>query len=226
VTLTSLHSAKGMEWDAVFLVGLVDGVLPTTYAKTLAAIEEERRLLYVGITRARQWLTLSYANARAAGGRARRPSRFLPMEEPDRGSAGRRRERRDADGTMRRVIAAPCRVCGANLTAAADRKLGRCSTCPSTMDEELYGRLREWRLAAAAAQGVPAYVVFTDATLIALAERRPQSEADLIGIAGIGPHKLSRYGDAVLALVAGARPSDLVPAAETEPSQKTSATFP
>ena len=74
---------------------------------------------------------------------------------------------------VRRVIAIPCRVCGANLTAPADRKLGRCATCPSTMDEELYGRLREWRIAAAAAQGVPAYVVFTDATLIALAERRP-----------------------------------------------------
>ncbi len=228
VTLTSLHSAKGMEWDAVFLVGLVEGVLPTTYAKTLAALEEERRLLYVGITRARQWLTLSYANARAAGGRARRPSRFLPVEESDRATArgSRRRERRDADGTLRRVIAAPCRVCGANLTAPADRKLGRCSTCPSTMDEELYGRLREWRIAAATAQSVPAYVVFTDATLIALAERRPQSESELIGIAGIGPHKLSRYGEAVLALVAGARPDDLVPPAETEPSQKSSATFP
>jgi len=220
VTLASLHSAKGLEWDAVFIVGLVEGVLPTTYAKTVAALEEERRLLYVGITRARQWLTLSYAAARAAGGRARRPSRFLPVEEPVRGPVrgGRRSDRRDADGTIRRVIAAPCRVCGANLTAPTDRKLGRCATCPSTMDEELFERLRQWRVAAAAAQSVPAYVVFTDATLIALAERRPQSAADLIGIAGIGPHKLSRYGEAVLALVGGARPDDLV--------EKDSATFP
>ena len=219
VTLASLHSAKGLEWDAVFIVGLVEGVLPTTYAKTVAALEEERRLLYVGITRARQWLTLSYAAARAAGGRARRPSRFLPVEEPVRGPArsARRSDRRDADGTIRRVIAAPCRVCGANLTAPTDRKLGRCATCPSTMDEELFERLRQWRVAAAAAQSVPAYVVFTDATLIALAERRPQSTADLIGIAGIGPHKLSRYGEAVLALVGGARPDDLV--------EKDSATF-
>ena len=129
VTLASLHSAKGLEWDAVFIVGLVEGVLPTTYAKTVAALEEERRLLYVGITRARQWLTLSYAAARAAGGRARRPSRFLPVAEPERGPSrsARRSERRDADGTIRRVIAAPCRVCGANLTAPTDRKLGRCA---------------------------------------------------------------------------------------------------
>ena len=77
------------------------------------------------------------------------------------------------------------------------------------MDEELYGRLREWRLGTATAQGVPAYVVFTDATLIALAERRPSdSTAQLSDIAGIGPRKLGLYGDAVLALIAGARPAD------------------
>jgi len=58
VTLASLHSAKGLEWDAVFLVGLSDGTLPTTYAKSPEQLEEERRLLYVGVTRARQWLWL------------------------------------------------------------------------------------------------------------------------------------------------------------------------
>ncbi|MEU4635336.1 ATP-dependent helicase, partial [Micromonospora chalcea] len=65
VTLASLHSAKGLEWDAVFLVGLAEGTLPTTYAKTMEQVEEERRLLYVGITRAREWLWLSYATARS-----------------------------------------------------------------------------------------------------------------------------------------------------------------
>jgi DNA helicase-2/ATP-dependent DNA helicase PcrA len=86
------------------------------------------------------------------------------------------------------------------------------------MDDELFERLREWRSLAAAAQSVPAYVVFTDATLIALAERSPRAAADLLGIAGIGPHKLSRYGAAVLALVAGARPADLVEAAAEKSS--------
>jgi DNA helicase-2/ATP-dependent DNA helicase PcrA len=222
VTLASLHAAKGLEWDAVFLVGLVDGVLPTTYARTPAALEEERRLLYVGITRARTWLTLSYAAARAPGGRARRPSRFLPVAEParERGSSGRRGEVRDADGTRRRMVIVPCRVCGANLTAPADRKLGRCATCPSTMDEELFERLREWRIGVASAQSVPAYVVFTDATLVALAERRPRTEAELVGIAGIGPHKLSRYGEAVLALMGGAsaRECVLIVTEKTQPN--------
>jgi DNA helicase-2/ATP-dependent DNA helicase PcrA len=219
VTIASLHSAKGLEWDAVFLVGLVEGVLPTVYAKTPEAIEEERRLLYVGITRARVFLTLSYASARSPGGRARRPSRFLPVESS--APAGRTRTR-DPDGTRRRLIAVPCRVCGASLSDPAARKLGRCLTCPSTMDEELFGRLKQWRIGMASAQHVPAYVVFTDATLTAIAERRPSSVAQLVDIAGIGPRKLGLYGEAVIALVSGARPQDLLGA--ESPAEETSAT--
>ncbi len=78
ITLASLHSAKGLEWDAVFLPCLTDGAVPIVYAQTPEAIEEERRLLYVGITRARKQLFLSWALARSAGGRSsRRPSRFI-----------------------------------------------------------------------------------------------------------------------------------------------------
>jgi DNA helicase-2/ATP-dependent DNA helicase PcrA len=207
VTLASLHSAKGLEWDAVFVVGLSEGTLPTTYAKAPDAVEEERRLLYVGVTRARQWLWLSYAAARSPGGRARRPCRFLPQldrgGERSGGAAGGRPARRAA-----RVVS--CRVCGATLLAGPDRKLGRCPTCPSDIDEALYERLREWRTAVASAQKVPAYVVFTDATLVALAERRPARADDLLAIAGIGPRKLGQYGDAVLALIGGAAVADLV----------------
>ncbi|MBG6100458.1 ATP-dependent DNA helicase UvrD2 [Micromonospora vinacea] len=212
VTLASLHSAKGLEWDAVFLVGLAEGTLPTTYAKTVEQVEEERRLLYVGITRAREWLWLSYATARSPGGRARRPSRFLPQldrsggTERATGSTGpaRRPERR-------RTQIVSCRICGATLLAGPDRKLGRCPTCPSDIDDELHERLREWRQRVAGAQKVPAYVVFTDATLIALAERRPGRSEELIAIAGIGPRKLGLYGESVLALVAGAGVDDVCP---------------
>ncbi|CCH21173.1 ATP-dependent DNA helicase UvrD2 [Micromonospora lupini] len=212
VTLASLHSAKGLEWDAVFLVGLAEGTLPTTYAKTVEQVEEERRLLYVGITRARQWLWLSYAAARSPGGRARRPSRFLPQLDRSGGTerAGastgpaRRPERR-------RTQIVSCRICGATLLAGPDRKLGRCPTCPSDIDDELHERLREWRQRVAGAQKVPAYVVFTDATLTALAERRPGRPEELIAIAGIGPRKLGLYGESVLALVQGAGVDDVCP---------------
>jgi DNA helicase-2/ATP-dependent DNA helicase PcrA len=202
VTLASLHSAKGLEWDAVFLVGLVEGTLPTSYARTNDAVEEERRLLYVGITRARQWLWLSYGQSRSPGGRARRPCRFLPQLSAD-GAGERPAGTQKGRGERRKLVIVSCRVCGATLLAGQDRKLGRCADCPSTLDEELYERLREWRLKVSATASVPAYVVFTDATLTAIAERRPEDVPGLSAIAGIGPRKLELYGAAVLALISG-----------------------
>ncbi|WP_213000805.1 ATP-dependent DNA helicase UvrD2 [Winogradskya consettensis] len=208
VTLASLHSAKGLEWDAVFLVGLADGTLPTTYAKTTEQLEEERRLLYVGVTRARQWLWLSYGQMRASGGRTRRPCRFLPQltdtrhrtfEKPGVATASRK-------AASRHAPVASCRICGATLTAGVDRKLGRCATCPSDLDQELYERLQTWRALVAKEQKVPAYVVFTDATIVAIAERQPGTPPELLAIAGLGPRKLNQYGAAVFALVAGADP--------------------
>ena len=76
VVLSTLHSAKGLEWQTVFLVGLSEGLLPINYAKTPAAVDEERRLFYVGITRARRRLLLSWSRI-GPRGQQREPSRFL-----------------------------------------------------------------------------------------------------------------------------------------------------
>jgi DNA helicase II / ATP-dependent DNA helicase PcrA len=204
VTLASLHSAKGLEWDAVFLVGLAEGTLPTTYARTPEALEEERRLLYVGVTRARQWLWLSYAQSRSPGGRPRRPCRFLPSFERPAARTHSLQKEQSQKPDRRRVPIASCRICGATLLAGADRKLGRCPSCPSDLDEELYERLADWRARVAAGQKVPAYVVFTDATLVALAERRPSRPEQLFEIGGIGPRKHRLYAEPVVALIGGA----------------------
>ncbi|MFC1432881.1 ATP-dependent DNA helicase UvrD2 [Streptacidiphilus sp. N1-3] len=222
VTLASLHSAKGLEWDAVFLVGLTEGMLPITYAKTDEQIEEERRLLYVGVTRARAWLTLSWALSRSPGGRAsRRPSRFLDglrpgSSTPGRGVGGGSRSTGAGAGSAvggRSRAKAPlkCRVCDRVLTEAVERKLRRCESCPSHMDEGLYERLRDWRGGQAKAQSLPAYCVFTDATLVAIAEDAPGSVAELAGIAGVGRAKLDKYGSAVLSLCRGESPADSDP---------------
>jgi len=207
VTLASLHAAKGLEWDAVFLVGLVEGMMPIVYAETAEQVEEERRLLYVGVTRARERLALSWALARTPGGRrGRHRSRFLDGLTP-RGAA-----RPDPPPSRPRPQAAgpqPCRVCGKPVMSAVERKLGRCSTCPADLDEELFDRLKAWRMEAAQELSVPAYVIFTDATLQAIAESTPENEAALRRIPGVGGVKIRRYGRAVLALCAGQTPPAL-----------------
>jgi DNA helicase-2/ATP-dependent DNA helicase PcrA len=205
VTLASLHAAKGLEWDAVFLVGLVEGTVPILHADgNDAAVEEERRLLYVGVTRAREFLSLSWATARSESNRRpRRRSRFLYGLIPDDHPTARLARARQQPG----VAATRCRVCGGQLISAVATKLGRCSNCPADIDEALLARLREWRAKRARMLKVPAYVVFTDATLTAIAEQRPADSAGLVAIAGIGASKLEKFGSEVLALLAGAAPS-------------------
>ncbi|MEV1023968.1 ATP-dependent DNA helicase UvrD2 [Streptomyces sp. NPDC050264] len=221
VTLASLHAAKGLEWDAVFLVGLAEGMMPITYAKTDEQIEEERRLLYVGVTRARHHLGLSWALSRSPGGRpGRRPSRFLDGLRPgSTGAAGRSASvgrggvehgtRPDAleplGAAARRRGArkvARCRMCGRTLEAA-EMKLMRCEDCPSDMDEGVYERLIEWRARTAADLGQPAFCVFTDKTLIAIAEAAPEDEGELSRIPGVGVRKFRAHGSDVLAICAG-----------------------
>ena len=73
VTLATLHAAKGLEWDHVHLLGVAEGLLPISYAATFEQVDEERRLAYVGITRAGRALSLSWSR----GTRERQPSRFL-----------------------------------------------------------------------------------------------------------------------------------------------------
>ncbi len=77
VTLASIHSAKGLEWDSVYIIGLTEGMLPISYAQGLEAIAEERRLLYVAMTRARKALNLSWASQSGAHAKPQQPSRFL-----------------------------------------------------------------------------------------------------------------------------------------------------
>jgi DNA helicase-2/ATP-dependent DNA helicase PcrA len=210
VTLASLHAAKGLEWDAVFLVGLIEGTLPIVHAKTDEQVEEERRLLYVGVTRARAHLMLSWALSRSPGGRAsRRPSRFLDGLRP--GSTGPRRggpgggggAERGSGGRRKRRGPVQCRVCGRTLTDPGEMKLMRCEDCPSDLDEGLYERLREWRMDQAKELGQPAYCVFTDKTLLAIAEAVPADASELAAIAGVGGRKLDRFGADVLSLCAG-----------------------
>ena len=178
VTLATLHAAKGLEWDAVFLCGMQEGSMPITYADTPAAVEEERRLLYVGITRARVHLWVSWSLARNPGGQARRsPSRFLAGLRPESATDRARRRTGARQRRSRGKKAAVCKQCQKPLASSRERNRGYCADCPVPYDEELFELLRSWRKEQADAQSVPAFVVFSDATLEALAEVKPTGPA-------------------------------------------------
>ena len=181
VNLLTYHRAKGLEWDAVYLPALDEGTLPIRQAKEADEIAEERRLLYVGITRARRFLAISSSS--------RKSSRFLATLEPPRGGAGRgaRADGRTA-GSGGRVRILP----GAPIAGPAVK-----------LDDPLLDALRRWRRERAAADEVPAYVVFHDTTLAAIADERPRSLPALRRIRGLGPAKLERYGPEVLAVIEG-----------------------
>ncbi|QIV85998.1 ATP-dependent DNA helicase UvrD2 [Glutamicibacter mishrai] len=204
VTLASFHAAKGLEWDAVFLVGLSEGLVPISYAKDQAGFDEERRLLYVGITRARKHLFLSWSLARTPGGRAHRyPSRFLDGIKSVRQASSR--QQTTYKKREQKLIPAVCTNCGSFLTSAKERKLKRCASCPAAYDEALFDSLRNWRSEIARSNSVPAFVIFTDATLMSIAEHQPDSLQGLSKIAGVGRSKLERYGEAVLAVLGSHR---------------------
>jgi DNA helicase II / ATP-dependent DNA helicase PcrA len=154
VHLLTLHRAKGLEWETVFLPRVEEGELPIRRGD----VDEERRLFYVGLTRAKRHLLVTWEG---------KPSRFL-----------------DELG----------------LRAAAPPLPKRAR--PALEQTPAVQALREWRLARARADDVPAYVVFNDRTLAELVERTPRTLAELSAVPGIGPAKLERYGSELLAQLA------------------------
>jgi DNA helicase-2/ATP-dependent DNA helicase PcrA len=154
VHLLTLHGAKGLEFDAVFIPRVEERELPIRQAKRPAEIAEERRLLYVGMTRAKRHLALTWSG---------KASRFLSE-------------------------------LGIETRPAP----------PSEPDDPRYLALKRWRLERATADDLPAYVVFHNSTLAAIAGSRPSDLSELGAVPGVGPAKLERYGSEVLAVLSAA----------------------
>jgi DNA helicase-2/ATP-dependent DNA helicase PcrA len=199
VTLCSFHRAKGLEWDCVWITGLEQGLVPIGRATTDAAVAEERRLLYVAVTRAGMELRCSWARQRTFGSRPvpRQASPWLEAlrsatdgESPAPDVAHWRERLRE----QRRQLARP----GGPRRAGKARVPGG---WPEP-DPELIVALRSWRSETARAAGLPANSVLHDATLAAVAALRPQTSAALLDVPGLGPVKAGRYGPTLLSLVA------------------------
>jgi DNA helicase-2/ATP-dependent DNA helicase PcrA len=183
VEIATFHAAKGLEWPVVHLAGLEQGLVPITYARSREALAEERRLLYVAITRAQRGLHVNWARQRTFGERtvSREPSLYLDELERAcarlRGQEPPTRSRPKGAGTKRQAAT-------------------------SSATDPVLLALKKWRSDRARAAAVPAYVIFHDRTLEAVAAARPSTHDQLLALPGVGPVKVSRYGDDLLAVVA------------------------
>ncbi|HEY3670085.1 MAG TPA: ATP-dependent DNA helicase UvrD2 [Acidimicrobiia bacterium] len=203
VELLTFHRAKGLEFDTVFVTGLERGLVPISHAKTPEAMDEEQRLLYVALSRAERGLHLTWARERTVGGRVARRTRSSWIQRvedvihpPAPGAAPPDGDVRDTFANARERVA---RAKGGSTRTKNPADV-------ADADAPLYDALVDWRLRLSRAASAPAYVIFPNTTLAAIAAARPRTPSALLDVPGVGPVKADRYGEAVLAMVADHSP--------------------
>ncbi|MGH8873474.1 MAG: ATP-dependent DNA helicase UvrD2 [Acidimicrobiia bacterium] len=226
VTLSTVHRVKGLEWDHVLVFGADRGTMPHELSND---IEEERRVFHVALTRGRSSVTILADQARPSRFLAEIDG-TAPMEpETPRLSTDVKPSRVPADavfvaagdevvlsggypGKVAEVLTTGVLVevvgTGTVMAVPFGEKIIRNGvsgrlTPGVPADPGLLERLKTWRLGQARSQGVPAYLVFSDRSLEAIAAVRPGTEEGLLSVPGIGPAKLDAYGDQLLDLLAG-----------------------
>ncbi len=191
VDLVTFHGSKGLEWPIVHVAGVEVGFVPIAYARTETQLSEERRLLYVAMTRAADELHMHWSRSRTFGTKVvdRQPAPWLNGMEFGSDAV---KSRRPQEATWRRHVEKSRRHLDEPPTG------GRSTTDSSSPEEDLYVRLRAWRDTKARASGVPGRVILDDATLRTLARARPTSTAQLAAVADLRPTKLARLAPELL----------------------------
>jgi superfamily I DNA/RNA helicase len=232
VTICTFHRSKGLQWTAVWVCGLEGGFVPIAYASTAAALAEERRLLYVALSRAERELHCSWARQRrtsngamlwrepspwlaALAGRCALPGGATEDFAPDNGAGPYTRRRASLAGSGHRLSGSRRVPDEATLDfiASARRRLARGDGSagrkswpePDPSTAAVAQRLSDWRRRTARASGVPAHVLLHDSTVTAIALRKPASEEELRSVPGLGAIKVARFGPAILEVVQGGK---------------------
>ena len=206
VRLATVHRVKGLEWPHVIVLSATEGLMPHRLAGDL---EEERRVFHVALTRGSESVTvvadgpkspfiveMSWrSNLQPEAPDAEGPAR---PERPEAPEPSRRSQRSDAQWWLD-----PPRRPATTKPAPASKS--QSLPIDETAEPEAaaaFQRLRQWRLERSRADEVPAFVVFSDATLRQLARHRPVTDDGLLAVTGIGPAKLAAYGEALKSLLA------------------------
>jgi DNA helicase-2/ATP-dependent DNA helicase PcrA len=206
VTLCSFHRAKGLEWSEVWVAGLEQGLVPIGRSTSAEDLAEERRLLYVALTRASTHLHCSWAATRTFGSHPvkREPSPWLDLMQARVSPTGSTAPdgSGEASPSWRADLAEQRRRLRVAVEERSRSTRARLAPGGPPADPELIRTIRAWRLETARASGLPAYVILHDATVEALASLRPHTTEQLLAVPGLGPVKASRYGPVLLSMVA------------------------
>lgn len=191
VTLSTLHKAKGLEWEGVFMVNVTEGSLPSSYSSSPEEIEEERRLAYVGVTRAKRYLYLTYAKSNAKGWRSK-PSRFLSTFGTESKEV-KRRSRTVKKVQVARPVAAVCQDCRTPLKGGLEW-VGMCSACMPSEISLRSEKLLNWRRKESAQASLPPGEFLPDFVLWKIALKGPLKLSVLIDIPGFNESPASGFG--------------------------------
>ena len=194
VRLATVHRVKGLEWPHVIVLSATEGLMPHRLASDL---EEERRVFHVAMTRGSESVLIVADGPKSPfvtemSWRSKLEPAGLPTE--DRARPQRRAPAKAAAPAPADDREAPSR--------SSKSKSPPIDVAAEPEAAEMFERLRQWRLERSKADDVPAFVVFSDATLRELARRRPTTDEALLAVPGIGPAKLAAYGEALKSLLA------------------------